>query len=237
MIGRGYTPNQGSTALYHLRNEADNPNRSLSQYNQAVYALLRYGVPVKIEARQLTETVHLIDWQHPQRNDFWIAEEVTLKGNHERRPDIVLYVNGIAVAVLELKNSRVSISDGIRQNLSNQRPEFNMRTGYINGRHPIVISAQKRTQRLLSEFLRATLFSSTSHLSVAAKYGTIKKHLCALTRSFNPWVRPRCLLKRLCIRIDRDESSYLRLHLFRHALCPLPSPVRLTARVTLSVSC
>ena len=50
---------------------------------------------------------------------------MTLKGNHERRPDIVLYVNGIAVGVLELKNSRVSIGDGIRQCLSNQQPMFN----------------------------------------------------------------------------------------------------------------
>ncbi len=37
----------------------------------------------------------------------------------------MLYVNGIAVGVLELKNSRVSIGDGIRQSLSNQQPEFN----------------------------------------------------------------------------------------------------------------
>jgi type I restriction enzyme R subunit len=86
---------------------------------------LRYGVPVKIEAGKVTETVHLINWQRPEQNDFAIAEEVTLKGNHERRPDLVLYVNGIAVGVLELKNSRVSIGDGIRQNLSNQQPEFN----------------------------------------------------------------------------------------------------------------
>ena len=50
---------------------------------------------------------------------------MTLKGNHERRPDLVLYVNGIAIGVLELKNSRISIGDGIRQNLSNQQPEFN----------------------------------------------------------------------------------------------------------------
>jgi type I restriction enzyme R subunit len=50
---------------------------------------------------------------------------VTLHGNHERRPDIVLYVNGIAVGLIELKNSRKSIGDGIRQNISNQKPEFN----------------------------------------------------------------------------------------------------------------
>ena len=87
--------------------------------------MLRYGVPVKTEAGKPTETVHLINWKEPEENDFAIAEEVTLKGNQERRPDIVLYVNGIAVGVLELKNSRVSIGDGIRQNLSNQQPEFN----------------------------------------------------------------------------------------------------------------
>jgi len=52
-------------------------------------------------------------------------KEVTLKGNHERRPDLVLYINGIAIGVIELKNSRVSIGDGIRQSLSNQQPEFN----------------------------------------------------------------------------------------------------------------
>ena len=121
----GYTPAQISVALHKLRTEADNHSRGLYGNNQAVYNLLRYGVPVKTEAGKVTETVHLINWQQPEKNDFAIAEEVTLKGNHERRPDIVLYVNGIAVSVLELKNSRVSIGEGIRQNLSNQQPEFN----------------------------------------------------------------------------------------------------------------
>ena len=121
----GYTPAQISAALYRLRTEADNHSRALYGNNQAVYNLLRYGVPVKTEAGKVTETVQLIDWEEPEQNDFAIAEEVTLKGNHERRPDIVLYVNGIAVGILELKNSRVSIGDGIRQNLSNQLPEFN----------------------------------------------------------------------------------------------------------------
>ena len=122
---RGYSDAQIAVAHYKLRTEADNHNRSLYANNHAVYALLRYGVPVKIEAGKVTESVHLIDWEHPENNDFAIAEEVTLHGNHERRPDIVLYVNGIAIGVIELKNSRVSIGDGIRQNISNQQPEFN----------------------------------------------------------------------------------------------------------------
>ncbi len=121
----GYTPAQISVALHKLRTEADNHNRTLYGNNQAVYNLLRYGVGVKIEAGQITETVRLINWQEPEENDFAMAEEVTLKGNNKRRPDLVLYVNGIAIGVLELKNSRVSIGDGIRQNLSNQQPEFN----------------------------------------------------------------------------------------------------------------
>jgi len=119
-----YAPEQISRAIYLLRTEATNPNRSLYENNKAVYSLLRYGVPVKIEAGKVTETVNLIKWKEPEQNDFVIVEEVLLRGDNERRPDLVLYVNGIAVAVIELKNSYVSISDGIRQLLSNQQKMF-----------------------------------------------------------------------------------------------------------------
>lgn len=110
----GYDELQISRAIYLLRIEADNHDRGLHENNKAVYKLLRYGVPVKTEAGKVTETVHLIDWKDPSKNDFAIAEEVTLKGGHERRPDLVLYVNGISVGVIELKNSRVSIGEGNR---------------------------------------------------------------------------------------------------------------------------
>ena len=120
----GYTAEQIAVALYKLRTEANNHTRSLYANNRAVYSLLRYGLPAKIESGKVTETVHLINWTDPEKNDFAIAEEVTLQGDNDRRPDLVLYVNGIAVAVIELKNSRVSIGDGIRQSLSNQQPEF-----------------------------------------------------------------------------------------------------------------
>jgi type I restriction enzyme R subunit len=125
LTARGHTPQQISTVRHRLRVEADNHNRTLYGNNEAVYGLLRYGVPVKTEAGAKTETVPVIDWHDPLANDFALAEEVTLKGGHERRIDLVLYVNGIAVGVLELKNSRVTIGDGIRQSLSNQQPEFN----------------------------------------------------------------------------------------------------------------
>jgi type I restriction enzyme R subunit len=125
LTNAGYSAEQISRAIYLLRTAADNPNRSLYENNREVYSLLRYGVPVKIESGKVTETVKVINWAHPEKNDFAIAEEVTLRGSHERRPDLVLYVNGIAVAVIELKSSHVSVGDGIRQLLSNQQKEFN----------------------------------------------------------------------------------------------------------------
>jgi len=125
LVRRGYSPAHISGALNRLRAEATVHGRTLEAANQAVYRLLRYGIPVRVAAGEVNETVHLVDWNHPDANDFAIAEEVTLRGGHERRPDLVLYLNGLAVGVLELKNSRVGLGEGIRQCLSNQRPEFN----------------------------------------------------------------------------------------------------------------
>jgi type I restriction enzyme R subunit len=122
---RGYSAAQISRTLDRLRAEAGNPNRGLYDNNKEMYSLLRYGVQVQAAAGENAETVKLIDWDDATQNDFAIAEEVTLRGNRERRPDLVLYVNGIAVGVIELKNSRVSIGDGIRQLISNQTAEFN----------------------------------------------------------------------------------------------------------------
>ncbi len=121
---RGHSGAQIGRVLDVLGREANNPTRSLYDNNKAVYSLLRYGVDVKTAAAENTEKVWLIDWDHPEANDFALAEEVTLRGEHERRPDLVLYVNGLAVAVIELKRSAVSIGDGIRQLISNQSPEF-----------------------------------------------------------------------------------------------------------------
>jgi len=111
-------------ALYEFGKVAGDQSKSLYDVNKAVYSMLRYGVTVQPEIGLNRETVWLIDWEHPMENDFAIAEEVTIKGIHKKRPDIVLYVNGIALGVLELKRSTVSISEGIRQNLDNQKHIF-----------------------------------------------------------------------------------------------------------------
>ena len=121
----GYNAAQISGAIKKLKDAASQHSQNLYAKNKAVYSLLRYGAAIKTSVSENTQTIYFINWKNPELNDFAIAEEVTLKGQNTRRPDLVLYVNGIAIGVIELKNSRVSIGDGIRQNCSNQRPEFN----------------------------------------------------------------------------------------------------------------
>jgi type I restriction enzyme R subunit len=122
---QGYSKNLITKAIADFQKAiAINTTDDLYQANKAVYSLLRYGLPVKEETGQNKETVNLIDWKTPLNNDFAIGEEVTIKGIHNKRPDIVIYVNGIALCVLELKRSTVSVSEGIRQNNDNQKHIF-----------------------------------------------------------------------------------------------------------------
>jgi type I restriction enzyme R subunit len=115
-------------AIAEFVKAADNTSLSLYDRNREVYSLLRYGVKVKADVGAQHETVWFVDWKNPERNQFAIAEEVTVKPTDPKaagkRPDIVLYVNGIALGVLELKRSTVSVAEGIRQNLDNQKKEF-----------------------------------------------------------------------------------------------------------------
>jgi type I restriction enzyme R subunit len=122
---RGYDDNLINRAIAKLKSDASlGGGRDLYQASLDVYGLLRYGLHVKPGIGEHTETVWLIDWANPEANHFAIAEEVTVLGHHAKRPDIVLYVNGIALATLELKRSIVSVTEGIRQTIGNQSPEF-----------------------------------------------------------------------------------------------------------------
>jgi len=122
---RGYEDNLINKALDKLKSDASlGGGRDLYEANKDVYGLLRYGVKVKPGIGEHTETVWLIDWEHPDANHFGVAEEVTVAGNHVKRPDIVLYVNGLAFGTIELKRSKVAVSEGIRQTIGNQKADF-----------------------------------------------------------------------------------------------------------------
>ncbi|WP_128645741.1 type I restriction endonuclease subunit R [Rhodococcus sp. BS-15] len=122
---RGYDGNLINRALDQLAKAAAvGAGHDLYEANRDVYGLLRYGVKVKPGIGENAKTVWLIDWSTPDANHFAVAEEVTIAGEHTKRPDIVLYVNGIALSTLELKRSKVAVSEGIRQTIGNQDKQF-----------------------------------------------------------------------------------------------------------------
>ncbi len=110
---------------HKIEHEINNALKNdLYEANQKFYGLLIYGVKTKISQNEPTQTSWLIDWKDVSKNEFSVAEEVSVKGPNPKRPDVVLYVNGIALGVLELKKSSVSVESTIRQNLDNQKKEF-----------------------------------------------------------------------------------------------------------------
>ena len=125
LAGQGHDASIIGKVLFELEKaSAFGGSTTLYEANRDVYEKLRYGVKVQPDVGANNITVWLIDWENPGNNHFAFAEEVTVAGENTKRPDIVLYVNGIAMGVLELKRSTVSVAEGIRQNLDNQKKEF-----------------------------------------------------------------------------------------------------------------
>jgi len=124
LLRSGHSETLIGKAIEKLKKCTNRPQMSLYDLNKETYSLLRYSAKEREKLGEHKQDVEFIDWEHPENNHFAIAEEVTIKGNRTKRPDIVLYVNGIAVGVIELKRSIVSVSEGIRQNIGNQKEEF-----------------------------------------------------------------------------------------------------------------
>jgi len=124
LLSQGYSEVLIQKAIDKLVSATTNLSGGLYETNKEVYHLLRYGITVREELGKPKETVWLIDWKDIESNQFGVAEEVTFQGKHTKRPDVVIYVNGIALGVIELKRSKVGVEQGIRQNLDNQKDTF-----------------------------------------------------------------------------------------------------------------
>ncbi|MBQ3098504.1 MAG: HsdR family type I site-specific deoxyribonuclease [Kiritimatiellae bacterium] len=127
LVGRQQLePAYADRAIAELAKRMACPSQAdLYSVNKEVYLTLRYPMPVATEPGKPMKQVYFIDWQHPLENNFSIAEEVTVRrqiaANGHRRPDVVIWVNGIALCVIELKKANVSVAEGIRQNYRNQQ--------------------------------------------------------------------------------------------------------------------
>ena len=140
----GYTPMQVEEAVRQLKSKArltDKRFVCLCDTNNSIYEMLVQGISAKPTPERNEEDVMFFDFKHPYRNRFAIAEEVSyidpLTTSH-CRPDIVVYVNGIALCIIELKRAFVSIDEAIRQNLSNERdliPSFFTTTQFTVAAH------------------------------------------------------------------------------------------------------
>ncbi|MGM8868185.1 type I restriction endonuclease subunit R [Enterobacter hormaechei] len=121
-------------AIDNLIAEVNSPalNQGLLTANERLYNHLMYGISVIefIDGKKANPTIALIDWHHPTNNSFVFTEEFTVtraNGVESRRPDIVCFVNGIPLVVIEAKrpdgNAKKvpTIGEGISQTLRNQR--------------------------------------------------------------------------------------------------------------------
>lgn len=96
-------PEALTEAVYKLKNFESG---TLLQKNMVFMDYLQNGVPVRYftDGEERSALVYLIDYQNPANNDFTIANQWTVVENSEKRPDVVLFVNGLPLVVMELKS-------------------------------------------------------------------------------------------------------------------------------------
>ncbi|MBU0594213.1 MAG: type I restriction endonuclease subunit R [Gammaproteobacteria bacterium] len=87
---------------------------SLIQSNRSFHEALLDGVPVEVQrdGEKRGDRVRLIDFEHPDQNRFLVVNQFTVQGTKQpRRPDLVCFINGIPIAVIELKNPALAQAD------------------------------------------------------------------------------------------------------------------------------
>lgn len=109
---------------------ADIPFDSLMNTSEQIYDLLTLGKSLEqtIDGYSKSFSLHYIDWKQPENNVYHVCDEFVLERRNSkltRRPDIVLFVNGIPLVVIECKRPDLkdAIVEGISQHLRNQRSD------------------------------------------------------------------------------------------------------------------
>ena len=107
----------------------DRSAMSLEAANREVYKLLKEGIPVSIPDRdhggQKTERLRVVDWEHPEQNDFLLVSQLSVVGNlYTCRPDLVGFVNGLPWVVIELKKPGVPARAAFDENLTHYKQQI-----------------------------------------------------------------------------------------------------------------
>lgn len=79
------------------------------------------------DGKSLSFNLNYIDWEHPENNVFHVTEEFAVDSadkQHNARPDIVLFINGIPFAVIECQSPVISVEQAVEQNIRNQQKEY-----------------------------------------------------------------------------------------------------------------
>lgn len=106
---RRINPRLSEDVLQQARKEVERvQSQDLLANNEAFHRLLTEGVPVSIQqdGNERGERVWLIDFDRPENNEFAVISQFTvIENHHNKRPDLVLFVNGMPLVVIELKNA------------------------------------------------------------------------------------------------------------------------------------
>lgn len=87
--------------------------------NKEIYTLLKEGFrPQQGDREESPDRINYIDWDNSDKNDFFIASQMWISGElHSRRPDLIGFINGIPLVLVELKNPGINVKDAFTDNI------------------------------------------------------------------------------------------------------------------------
>jgi type I restriction enzyme R subunit len=130
VAARRLNPTIPAPALADALDELTRNRRAMSMVaaNQELDRLIRDGIPVEYDneaGRKVNGRVRIIDFNTPTNNDFLAVNQLWVKGTiGYRRPDVLLYINGLPLVFIELKNAQTKLKNGYDDNLTTYRKEI-----------------------------------------------------------------------------------------------------------------